>query len=243
MRWLAPCMLLLCACSFKPSERLDVLFERSHADLEAGELARAQNESEHGITVAGERRDAIFRWKFIMLRAEILLNKSRAEAVLSQLGESIPQSPEFAPLSARKKMLEGQAQSIVGHTHESDHLLEEARHDAVSAGADDVLVEIDAIQGASLLLRGRHDDAERVLQAGLERARRIHSAYRETALLVNLGMIRLHKNRYDEAAGYFEQASQVSGPRFGVYYSVAQDNLAMCYQQLGEIDRAIRIQL
>jgi CHAT domain-containing protein len=243
MRWLVASFLLLGGCVFRPAERLDALFANAQADLQGGNLAKARAESELGVSLAEERREAVFRWKFVLLRAEILLNSGRAEEVLRQLATEIPSLGEFASLSARKKMLEWRAQSLLGRARESDKLLDEVVEEAVTAKAQDVLVETETIRGASLLLRGRYDEAERVLRAGLDHVRPLSSPYLETGILINLGMIRLRKHRYDEAAGYFEHASLVSGPRFQIYYSVAQDNLAMCYMQMGEQDRAIRIQL
>jgi CHAT domain-containing protein len=239
----AALILLLGGCSYKPGERLDSLFESARADLQAGELQRAQLESERGAALSKERRDEVYRWKFLLLHAEILLNSRRAEEVLSQLAEPIPQAAQFASLAARKKMLEGQAQSILGRNEESDRLLNQALNDAAAAKADDVALETDTILGATLLLRGHYDQAERVLRSGLERARSSRSAYPEAAILLNLGMIRYRSHRCDDAATYFEQASAVANPRFQVVYSVAQNNLALCYVQLGEVDRAIRIQL
>ena len=243
MRWLAAPILLLCGCSLKPTESLDALFESARADLRAGELAKAQTGSDRGISLASERHDQLREWKFRLLRAEILLNSRRAEEVLNQLQQPIPSTPEFAPLAARKKMIQGQAHSILGHTTQYQALLDEAHRDAEASKAEDVLVEIEVIRGSTLIFRRRYDDAEKILRTAQNRARSLNIPYWEAAALVNLGRIPLSKNRYDEAAGFFEQASQVSGPRFQLLYSVAQENLATCYMNLGEFDRAIAVQL
>jgi len=126
-------------------------------------------------------------------------------------------------------MLQGQAHSILGHTHQYEVLLDEAHRDAEAAKAEDVLVEIETVQGSTLIFRGRYEEAERVLRTAQGRARALNLPYWEAAALVNLGRIHLGKYRYDEAAGLFEQASSVSGSRFRILYSVAQDNRAMCY--------------
>ena len=74
-----------------------------------------------------------FQWKFRLLRAEILLNSKRAEEVVAQLDESVPPEPQFAPLAARKLMLQAQAASILGHADQSVALLAEARRAAEAA--------------------------------------------------------------------------------------------------------------
>ena len=52
-----------------------------------------------------------------------MLNGGRAADVMSQLAEAIPGSREFASLAARKRMIESQAQRILGRAQESDKLL------------------------------------------------------------------------------------------------------------------------
>ena len=57
---------------------------RGQVILRAGELAKAQMAAERGVSLAGTRGDAIFQWRFRLLRCEILLNNGRAEEVLAQ---------------------------------------------------------------------------------------------------------------------------------------------------------------
>ncbi|MCU1237244.1 MAG: Tetratricopeptide 2 repeat protein [Candidatus Solibacter sp.] len=178
---------------------------------------------------------------FRLLRAEILLNSTRAEEVVAQLDEPMPSGAQFAPLAARKLMLEGQADSILGHAEKSAALLAEAHRAAEASNAGEVLLDIENIQGARALRSNRYDDAERFLRSALQRARALRAPYPEASVLVNLGMIRFTRHRYDEAAGFFEEASRRAGPQLQVLYSVAQSNLATCYSSLGDYDRAIRI--
>jgi CHAT domain-containing protein len=243
MRQLAAISLLFCGCSFKPPEQLDTLFEAANAGLRAGELVRAQTECDRGMSVAADRHDLVFQWKFRLLRAQTMLNSQRAEEVLDRLKDPVPQGPQFAPLAARKKMIEGQAHSILGHKEQYQALLEEAHHDAEAANAQDVLLEIEIINGSTLIYRERYDDAERTLQSALRRAQSLKSSYWEAAALVNLGRIQLRKHHAGQGAEFFEQAARVSGPQYKILYSVAIENLAICYSDLGDHDRAIRIQL
>jgi CHAT domain-containing protein/uncharacterized protein HemY len=234
-------LVLLCGCSPTRTEHLDTLFETTRGELRAGELAKAQLAAEHGISVADSRHDSFFHWKFRLLRAEILLNSRRAEEVVAQLDEPVPTASQFAPLAARKLMLEGQAASMLGHRDQSAALLVEAHSAAEAAQAGEVLLDIENIQGARALRSERYDDAERFLRSALQRARELEAPYPEASVLVNLGMIRFNRHRYDEAAGFFEEASRRAGPQLQVLYSVAQSNLATCYSQLGDYDRAIGI--
>src|ERR1035438_6234716 len=138
MRFLLAAILLLSGCGLRPAERLDALFDAASNDLRAGELAKAQLAAEHGIAVAASRRDAVYQWKFRLLRCEVLLYSSRAEEVLNQLRDDVPQVPGLAALSARRMMLEGRAISLLGRVDESEALLGAAHRAAVAAQAENM---------------------------------------------------------------------------------------------------------
>ena len=243
MRFLLAGILFLYGCGLRPGERLDALFDGASDDLHAGELAKAQLAAEHGMAVAASRRDLVYQWKFRLLRCEVLLYSSRAEEVLHQLRDAVPPAPEFAALTARKMMMEAWALSRLGRVDEVDARFSAAHQAAEAAKADDVLVDIETIQGILLMRRQHYDEAEVVLRTALVRARTLHSAYSEAGVQVNLGLSRLLRVRWDEAIPYFEKAAALAGPRSRTLYSLARSNLAICYRQLGEHDRALEIQL
>jgi CHAT domain-containing protein len=243
MPFLVAAILLLYGCGLRPAERLDALFDAASDDLHAGELAKGQLAAEHGMALAASRRDLVYQWKFRLLRCEILLYSSRAEEVLNQLRDDVPPAPEFATLAARKMTMEARAVSMLGRVDEGEMRLGAAHRAAEAAKAEDVLLEIEALQGVRLMRRQHYDEAETALRSALARARALHSAYSEAGVQVNLGVVRLLRLRYDEAVPYFEKAAALAGPRSRTLYSLARSNLALCYSQLGEHDRALEIHL
>ncbi len=209
--------------------------------MHAGEIAKAQLDAEHGLSIADARQDHFFQWKFRLLRAEILLNIRRAEDVVAQLDQPVPAGPRFAPLAARKLMLQGQAASILGRADEAAALLSEAHGIADAAHSEEALADIENVQGAQASKNKRYEAAAAFLRRALQRARTLRAPYLEASVLVNLGTIPFRQHRYDEAAGFFEEASRRAGPQMKLAYSTAQTNLATCYLNLGEFDRAIQI--
>src|SRR5215467_15082416 len=119
MRALLAVILLLCGCGLRPAERLDLLFDAASDDLHAGELAKALLAAGHMIEVANSRHDVVYQWKGRLLRCEVLLYSQRAEEVLNQLRDALPQTPDFAALAARKTMLEAWALSTLGRADEA----------------------------------------------------------------------------------------------------------------------------
>ncbi len=243
MRFLLAAILLSCGCAPRPAERLDAQFDAAVDDLHAGELAKAQSGAEHGIAVAASRGDPLNQWKFRLLRCEILLYGGRAAEVLNQLRDAVPAAPEFAALAARGLRLRAWAILMLGRVDEGEALLAVAHQAAEAAKAEDVLLDIETHQGGRLIRGQRYDQAEVALRAALARARALHSPYSEATVLLNLGMSRLSRTHYDEAIPYFERAAALAGPRSRMLYASARSNLAACYSQLGEHDRALEIQL
>src|ERR1035437_8671087 len=236
MRFLLAGILFLYGCGLRPAERLDALFEAASDDFHAGELAKAQLAAEHGIAVAASRGDLVYQAKFRLLRCDILLNSRRAEEVLNQLHDPLPPAPEFAALAARKTAMEARAISMLGRVDEGGARLDAAHRAAEAAKAEDVLLEIETIQGLRLIRRHHYEYSEVALRAALARARTVHAAYSEAAVQVNLGLSRLQRLRWDEAIPYFEKAAALAGPQSRTLYSLARSNLAICYSQL-EIGR------
>ena len=122
MRWLAA-LVLLSGCSVRAPERLESVFESAQVSLRSGELAQAQAQAEHGLQLAQNRGDKLAQWRFKLLRSEILIMSGRAEEVLARSAEQVPALPAPPALAARRKMLQGQAESILGHREAADALL------------------------------------------------------------------------------------------------------------------------
>jgi CHAT domain-containing protein len=241
MRALLAVILLLWGCGLRPAERLDLLFDAASDDLHAGELAKALLAADHTIEVANSRHDVVYQWKGRLLRCEVLLYSQRAEEVLNQLRDALPQTPEFAALAARKTMLEAWAISTLGRADEADARFRVAHQAAEAAKAEDVLVDIEILHGGRLMRRQRFDEAESALRSALARARTLQSVYSEAAAQVNLGVSRVLRTRYDEAIPYFTEAAALAGPRSRTIYFLARSNLAICYSHLGDHDRALEI--
>jgi CHAT domain-containing protein len=244
MRRLAASLLLLSGCSPRHGESLDALFRNAESDLRAGNLEPAQKECDRGLSLAATASgDRYEYWRFRLLLAEIMFFSGKAAQVPGFLAEEMPRTPQFAVLAARKEMIQGQAQPVPDHVGEFNSFMDAAHRDAEALGARELLAEVENIRGSKLIGIKEYQAAERNLRSALERVRGLHSPYIEAGILLNLGRIPLEQHRYDEAAPFFEQASAVSGPGYRLLYTAAQDNLSRCYLNLGEMDRAIAIQL
>ncbi|HJZ97957.1 MAG TPA: tetratricopeptide repeat protein, partial [Candidatus Solibacter sp.] len=241
MRWIA-LVLILCGCSTKRGEDLNSLYQRTREQFLAGELNKALDAADSGQRLAGERRDLKEQWRFKLLRCEILAFNSRPEEMAAGLAEPMPQDAAFAALAMRKAMLEGQALSLLNNREKGEELLEQAQRAAEAANDQELLAEIEIRRGPIVGRLRSPAEGERILMSALERAKAVQSHFLQASVLINLGFIRTEKSRWEEAANYFEQALAVADPRWLVMYPMAQNQLAICYRNMGDYDRAIAIQ-
>src|SRR5215813_6914245 len=131
---------------------------------------------------------------------------------------------------------------VLNRFQEAGPFMEEAHRLAEAAGSQEVLAATETLQGSRLIRVGQWSEAETALQSAVGRARSLRSGYQEAGAMVNLGMSRVLRHRYDEAAGFFEKAAAAAGPDARTLTSAARTNLATCYSRLGEFDRAIALQ-
>ncbi len=230
-------------CARNAPGDLEALYRQVKTTVEAGDLLRATDLADRGRELAAQRHDKLYDWRFRLLEATVLLLNRRAEPALPLLEGSMPDLPEFAAPAAERLLLQSRALSYLHRTAEADALLARAQQAAEAAHATRVLTDVQIARGLRLESEGRSRESEAVLLQAREMARSVGSAYQESAILVNLGMNKVHKTRYDEAATYFEEASRAAGPQRTVLYTLARQNLAICYKNLGEVDRAIAIEL
>ncbi|MDE3167770.1 MAG: CHAT domain-containing protein [Acidobacteriota bacterium] len=233
--------LLLAGCTRPAPENASALYPRVEADIEAGELLRAGEGADRGRALAAAGHDPLLEWRFRLQQANILLFSRRAESCLTTLDGAIPDAPAFAPVAAECELLRARAFSMLHRDAETDAALENARRTAEAAHSTEVLAKIESVNGILLENRQHYPESDAALLRARALARTVGSPYLEAGILVNLGFNRLRTSRLDEAAGYFEEALRLAGPQRAALYSVAQLNLASCYANLGELDRAVAI--
>ncbi|MDQ6678308.1 MAG: CHAT domain-containing protein [Acidobacteriota bacterium] len=235
------CAFLLFGCRDRHKEA-EQLLRSAKATLRHGELADAEKSAARGIRMVASSGDRVLEWKFRLLLCEASLLAHPGADVLAELRRPLPAEPGFAALAARKKMLEGRALFAQGKSVESGEALNAAHRLAVSAEDQETLSDIEILQGSRLLQQFQWRAAEATLSLALTRARSAGLPYEEAGALLNLGMSRVDRHRYDEAIDYFQRAAVIAAPESSTLYHVAQADLATCYYSLGEFDRAIGIQ-
>jgi CHAT domain-containing protein len=230
----------IAACASRPEERLQQLYDSTTAQLWRGELADASAGAQEGAALAVRESAAGWMQKFTLLTAEIHLVSRNLSGAAKLLAEAPAGRDPW--IAAKHRYLEGQLAFLRGDSTEARAVLDDASRLADDASAMDVRLDIGAMKGQALIAQRKWDDAAEILDATVLLAQRERDRYHEAVALVNLANVYLFRDRFDRALQYLERVIAFKDLESRLVYGVALANAGICYQRLGEIDRAIDAQ-
>ena len=228
----------LTGCRSTPAPDPAAVFENTRNDLLHGNLDVAQQKAEKA------RKDfsasgADWPMKFRVLEAEILTYQGRRPEVLALLNDPKVSYPRTGDLAIKRYLLCGMAHARLDQAQQADLELQEAQRlsDAShSALSGEVLRTEATVQN----YRGHLTEAAGFFRKSLDVAREERDTFLEASDLLNLGMVAVEMEHYDEAltslnaaAGFARsvQARQVLEAALG--------NLGAAYFQLGDFEKAL----
>ncbi len=200
-----------------------------------GKRSEALGLAERGLRRARSPDD---RWRFYLVKASVLLARGQAAEAI-QLLDGKEEPPQDEEVAVRRWTLLSRALRERGREAEAERILERARKLARDSGAPLLISLTEQLHGIALQ-RSDPEQAFQCLRAALETARKARHGYQEAATLVTLGWSRLRLGRYGEAIPWLEQALAVSVPAgYAPLTATARHNLGVCYNALGDWDRAL----
>ena len=145
-----------------------------------------------------------------LLKAEALLNQGKVDVAGPLIDDPLPDDASFARIEGRRCLLDAHRQIITARKSRQAPAaaiaaLPTCIRLATDAGADAVRFDAEALSGLVFSMVGRRKEAEEILVAARDRAASAGDHYHEAAALVNLGMLRFGRSRYDESLPYFER--------------------------------------
>jgi tetratricopeptide (TPR) repeat protein len=238
-------VLAVAACRHRPQAATDELRDLTRlVHEERYDLALAKTDK--GLRRAESSGDLRLKWRFRLLKVEILLGRRMAPQALALLDTygNPPESPEWAEERGRALLFRGQAAYTEGRLGEAHDLLSRAATAASEAGSPSLSAEVKLRRGTLSAMRGRFDDAHEALQEALGAAKTVHDPYLEARVTSNLGFTFFAESRYAEAISWYERSLGLS-ERLGAVESVprADGNLGNCYARLGDYDNAVLHQM
>jgi CHAT domain-containing protein len=233
-------LLAVSACAASPERELTHALEAGHRALLRGELPQARTQVDRGLALIESHLGPEWSWKFRLLHGEILIVQGRLADAQQLLSAPAPSGAQFNTLRARKKILEARLLQRQGRLQDALRVLDDARR--VAPDVREEQLAIDWLEGQNRLRLRQWAEGEAKLNAVIARAVEPRDRHQIALALVDLGMGRLVRGRYDEALVWFERALSYKDLEQTTIYSVALYNAGICYARLGAFDRAVNLQ-
>jgi CHAT domain-containing protein len=225
------------ACNWRrPDPRAS--FERIQLALLRGDLVHARAQA-HKASQQFSPDDTEWAWKFRLLEAEVMTDQGLSQDVLSLLNSEPPQGLAGGDLEVQRQMLRALAFAHLGDFQHADQNLDDALRrcnhwNCESAG------KLARIGGAVEVDRNRADQAETYFRTSMRIARQRGYRFLEASAQLNLGVIAIGKEHFDESIDWSAQA-QASARAIGAGLDEekALGNLGWAYYKLGDFERSL----
>ena len=231
-------LLFTAACNRNPTE----LYSSARSSFKEGRFEDAAELAEKGYREFPDSQSE-WHWKFRLLLAEIQIYHSTLRSETANLLADKPPT-RYRSLIARYEMLRGFPLSWAKDNGvEAKALMSGAVADAKNAA--DPETESDALLafGMRQFDHGQLEAAGIDFQRTRELAKANHLDYEHAQALLNLGLIQIKLERYASAIPLLESACHMAEQsQARLARAVASNNLAMCYENLGNLDEALKLQ-
>jgi CHAT domain-containing protein len=215
------------------------IFESIRNDLLHGNLDVAQQKAQKA------RKDfsasgADWSMKFRVLEAEILTYQGRRPDVLALLNDPHISYPSMGDLAIERYLLCGMAHARLGQAQQADTELQEAKR--LSDASHSVLNgEVLRAEATVQNYRGNLTEAADLFGKSLKVAREGRDdSFLEASDLLNLGMVAVEMEHYDEAvASLNEAASFAKSVQARLVLEAALGDLGEAYFHLGDFEKAL----
>lgn len=237
------CLLLLvgtnCSRRVSPGQS----FSSATRLFQQGKYQEARKQALSGYHEFQDQPHSEWFWRFRLLLAEIDLWNGDTKESERLLTDAPP--AQYRESAIRYKILRSLWLYRAKRDQEAEAGLEEAAAQAHQRRAWELEAEADILLGARLAFLANTTRGEMVLRQALQIATDHRLAFHEMEALLNLGAIYYTRGLYGDAIPYYERADEVA-KRIGVtggVQSMAIENIASCYRDIGDVDRALKAQL
>ena len=232
--------LILAGCRSNAGS-LDLEYRNARDLLRSEQYVAALSKIEDGLQRAERDPDLHVRWRFRLLKAEVLLAKRQAPLALEVLNGDPPDGPDWTEYKGRTFLLRGFAAYLMAKYPLAQDLFVSATRLARQTGSISLSAEVELRQALLLVSQTQFDDAASVLRRVIGVASELHDTYLEATATGNLGYTLLTASKYDDAIVWFERAGKLHR-ELGASQSIARDsgNLGVCYLRLGDYESAQR---
>jgi len=180
-----------------------------------GDLEKAHQEASRSQTYL-QNQNPEWAWKFRLLDAAILVRKGNSREVLTLLSQELPNNLATSDVALERDLLQARVYTSLGQRNEADLALQRAEslysHLKASADVDrsPLISKIFNGWGFVDMQRGNLVHADEMFRQSLDFARKQNDSYQQAVTLLNLSVVALHRERFDEALNWSEAADHIA---------------------------------
>jgi CHAT domain-containing protein/Tfp pilus assembly protein PilF len=233
----------LAGCKPDAVKQPQAVYARIESLLIHGNLEQAHQKAQ----LASEQlsqENSEWSWKFRLLDARVLLREGKNNEVLTMLSmEKLPQSLASSDIALYRAVLQAWAYTYLGRRDEARQALQRAQillNNTLSSKPSMLRGQILNAWGVLYLQQGDLVHAEDIFRQDLEVARQQNDVNQQAGTLLNLGVVALRQERFDEALSRSEAAVQaVRKIDAKGLLEKSQGNIAWANYQLGNFEEAL----
>jgi len=210
-----------------------------------GDLDLAHREAQEASEQLADRNPE-WALRFRLIDASVLLREGRNDNVLSVLSQQPAGELATSDLALQRILLRAVAYVRLGEKDQASQAIEQATtlynlSKSSPAGHDPSLrARIFNTWGAVYLERDNLLPAEQMFRNGLELARQQKSQYQQASTLLNLSVVALQRERFDEAMDWAEQAAKAATAIHArVLLEKSEGNIGWADYKLGNFEEAL----
>ncbi|HEX3684416.1 MAG TPA: CHAT domain-containing tetratricopeptide repeat protein [Bryobacteraceae bacterium] len=232
-------MLCLAAAGCSRHATPAVLFDSATQLFRQGAYPAAQRKASLGYSEFQAQPGSEWFWKFRLLLADIDLRNGDTSEANRLLSKEPP--AKYRESFIRYRILRSYGLYRDQKTAAADSELQAAAQQAHQIGAWDLEADAENLRGSRVTSSDPSDAAlHKAVQIAIER----HLPFQETEAWLNLGFMRYYRDFYGDAIPYLERAAELA-KRMGFAEELrnADQNEADCFREMGDVDRALKIQV
>jgi CHAT domain-containing protein len=210
-----------------------------------GDLDEAHRKAQRASALLFSERNADWAWKFRLIDARVLIREGRNLEVLSMLSQAPPSQLATSDIALERAVLQAWAYNSLGLNSQAKLALQQAQRlaDSQSSTYDppsSLRSEAFSALGTVYLDRFDLDHAEEIFQRSLDLARQRNDLYLHTLMLLDLSVVSLKRERFDEAMQRAEAAA-LSAQKINAraLLEESQGDIAWANYKLGNFEEAL----
>jgi CHAT domain-containing protein/outer membrane protein assembly factor BamD (BamD/ComL family) len=177
--------------------------------------------------------------KFRLLEAEILTYQGRRPDVIAMLNSPDVSYPTAGDLAIKRDLLCGLANARLGQGELSDRELQEARRLSDSSNSQ-LTGEVLRTEAQIQVYRNQLPESVNLFRKSADFARAHGDAFLEASDLLNLGLVALDMEHYDESLALLNRAADFARPiQARPVIEAALGNVGLAYFYLGDFEKAL----